>query len=211
MPTILSQLDAAFRAAIHAAFDRDADPILAVSQNEKFGDYQANAAMGLAKQVKSNPRAVAEQIKSKLDLGEMASEVSIAGPGFINVRLNPAWLAGQVQSVVSDPRLGIERTPQPQRVVIDYSGPNVAKQMHVGHLRPTNIGDALSRVLEFHGHDVIRQNHLGDWGTQFGMLLRYLKEAEAGAGADSHIADLDKFYKAAKKRFDEDPAFAEDA
>jgi arginyl-tRNA synthetase len=214
MQTIVSQLEQEFRTAIQEAFKVDADPLIAPSQNEQFGDYQSNAAMGLAKQLaastgqKTNPRAVAEQVKGKLDLGEMASEVSIAGPGFINVRLSPTWLAKQLESVALGERLGVDPTPTPQRVVIDYSSPNAAKQMHVGHLRPTNIGDALSRILEFRGNEVIRQNHLGDWGTQFGMLLRYLKDAEEGA--QSHIADLDKFYKAAKKRFDDDPAFADE-
>ena len=177
MQTITSQLDTAFRKAIHAAFGLEADPLVGVAQNEKFGDYQSNAAMGLAKQLtertgqKTNPRAVAEQIKAKLELGEMAQEISIAGPGFINVRLSPAWLAKQARDVIADARIGIDKTPTPQRVVVDYSGPNIAKQMHVGHLRSTIIGDAVARVLQFAGHDVIRQNHLGDWGTQFGRVV----------------------------------------
>ena len=213
MPTIAAQLDIAFRNAIRTAFGMEADPIVTVSQNEKFGDYQSNAAMGLAKQFaektgqKTNPRAIAEQIKAKLDLGEMASEVSIAGPGFVNVKLNPAWLAGELERVERDPK------PPPaaatQKVVVDYSGPNVAKEMHIGHLRSTNIGDALARVLSFEGNNVIRQNHLGDWGTQFGMLLAFLKRAHT-EGA-TQIADLDAFYKEARKKFDEDPAFADEA
>src|SRR5437868_15220719 len=128
MPTILAQLDAAFRRAIRAAFDLDADPILTVSQNEKFGDYQSNAAMGLAKAAKSNPRQVAEQIKSKLDLGEMASEITIAGPGFINVRLNPTWLAKQLRNLIADERLGLPLASSRKHVIVDYSGPNIAKQ-----------------------------------------------------------------------------------
>src|SRR3954471_13563270 len=154
MSTIVSQLDSAFRAAIRAAFDIDADPLIGPSQNEKFGDYQSNAAMGLAKTLaektgqKTNPRAVAEQIKARLNLGEMASEVSIAGPGFINVRLNPAWLSNLLQQAGSDPNLGVPRTQTPQTFVVDYSGPNIAKQMHVAHLRSTIIGDAISRVIE---------------------------------------------------------------
>src|SRR5262249_36343121 len=127
MPTILAQLDAKFREAIKAAVGIDADPILAVSQNDKFGDYQSNAAMGLAKQAKSNPRAVAEQIKAKLELGDIATDVSIAGPGFINVKLSPAWLAKQLQSVASDERLGYSQASR-QTVVVDYSGPNIAKE-----------------------------------------------------------------------------------
>jgi arginyl-tRNA synthetase len=179
------------------------------TQTDKFGDYQANAAMGLAKTTKSNPRAVAEKIKEKLDLGEMASEISIAGPGFLNVRLAPVWVAKQLSMIVKDDRLGVERVQKPQTVVVDYSGPNVAKQMHVGHLRSTIIGDAISRVIEFQGHAVIRQNHIGDWGTQFGMLIAFLKAS--GKTDDSHISDLEDFYRQSKKRFDEGSAFADEA
>jgi arginyl-tRNA synthetase len=215
MQSIISQLDNAFRKAIRSAVGFDADPIVGVSQNEKFGDYQSNAAMGLAKLVsektgqKTNPRQIAEQIKAALDLGEMAQEITIAGPGFINVRLSPKWLANELEAIANDPRLGIPPTSNPQTVVIDYSGPNIAKQMHVGHLRSTIIGDAISRVIEFQGHRVIRQNHLGDWGTQFGMLIAYLKEQQSVG--DPRIEDLDKFYKEARKRFDSDPAFADEA
>ena len=177
MQTIARQLEQAFRAAIRAAFEIDADPLIGVSQNEKFGDYQSNAAMGLAKQVaektgqKTNPRAVAEQIKAKLDLGDMAEEISIAGPGFINVKLAPAWLGRQLEKLASEDRLGIDRAQAARTVVVDYSGPNIAKQMHVGHLRSTIIGDAIARLLAFQGHNVIRQNHIGDWGTQFGRVV----------------------------------------
>ena len=177
MQTIVSELNALFRKAITAAFDIDADPLIGVSQNQTFGDYQSNAAMGLAKRVaektgqKTNPRAVAEQIKAKLELGEMAQEVSIAGPGFINVKLSPGWLGKRLASVADDGRLGIEKAGKAETVVVDYSGPNIAKQMHVGHLRSTIIGDSIARVLEFQGHNVIRQNHVGDWGTQFGRVV----------------------------------------
>jgi len=175
--TVDSQLEQAFRRAIHSALGIDADPLVSVSQNQTFGDYQSNAAMTLAKRVaeqtgqKTNPRTLAEQIKARLDLGEVAQEISIAGPGFINVRLSPKWLAAQLRQMAADGRLGIDPIPRPQTVVVDYSGPNIAKQMHVGHLRSTIIGDAISRVLEFQGHRVIRQNHVGDWGTQFGMVI----------------------------------------
>ncbi|HEY7116236.1 MAG TPA: arginine--tRNA ligase [Tepidisphaeraceae bacterium] len=177
MPTISSILDAKFRQAIRSAFDMDADPLVGPAQNEKFGDYQANAAMSLAKTVaeksgqKTNPRQVAEQVKSKLDLGDMASEISIAGPGFINVRLNPAWLSSLLAQAGASERLGVEPTATPQTVVVDYSGPNIAKELHVGHLRSTIIGDAVVRVLDFQGHRVIKQNHIGDWGTQFGRVI----------------------------------------
>ncbi|MGD0390699.1 MAG: arginine--tRNA ligase [Tepidisphaeraceae bacterium] len=184
MPTILAQLDQIFRNAIHDAFGMECDALVGegqalvgVSQNEKFGDYQSNAAMGLVKTLgektggKLSPRAIAEQIKSKLNLGSMASDVTIAGPGFINVRLSPDWLAQQLNAIASDHRLGIPGAAEPQNIVVDYSGPNIAKEMHVGNLRSTNIGDAMSRVLEFQQHRVIRQNHIGDWGTQFGRVV----------------------------------------
>ncbi len=215
MQTIAAQLDRAFRRAIRQAFELEADPLIAPAQNPQFGDYQSNAAMGLAKLLsqstgrKTNPRAVAETIKGKLELGDLAEEVSIAGPGFINVRLARGWLWGQLQAISPDARLGVEPAGEAQRVLIDYSGPNVAKQMHIGHLRSTNIGDALSRILEFQGQDIIRQNHMGDWGTQFGMLLAYLKRQPGGEGAP--IEDLDEFYRKAREAFDADPAFADES
>jgi arginyl-tRNA synthetase len=213
--TIARKLDAAFRAAIKAAFGFDADPLVAPSANPQFGDYQSNCAMSLSKAVaektgqKSNPRAVAEQIKGKLELGEMASEVSIAGPGFLNVRLSQKWVSQELQAVADDSRLGIDSIATPQTVVVDYGGPNVAKQMHVGHLRSTIIGDAISRVLEFQGNHVIRQNHIGDWGTQFGMLIAHLRSMNSTG--EARIEDLDKFYKEARKRFESEPAFADEA
>jgi len=221
MKTISEQLSNAFRNAIAAAFDGlDADPLISASQNEKFGDYQSNAAMGLAKVVaertgqKTNPRAIAEQILAKLDLGGMSDtppdKTWIAGPGFINVKLSNQWLSGQLSLAGKDARLGVEPVAAPQTVVIDYSGPNIAKELHVGHLRSTIIGDACSRVIEFQGHRMIRQNHLGDWGTQFGMLIANLQDKQA-SGEDVKLADLEGFYVEAKKRFDVEPTFQERA
>ncbi len=212
MKPIWQQLDEIFRAAIREAFGfDDADPAIAPSANPQFGDYQSNCAMALAKRVgestgaKTNPRAVAEQIKSKLKPGDIASEVSIAGPGFINVKLAPAWLAGQCATMLADARLGVPVAAKRDTVVVDYPSINAAKEMHIGHLRPSTIGDSLSRALEFLGHNIIRQNHLGDWGTAFGMLLTYMKEnAKSG---DAPISDIEQCYKAAKIRFDEDEEF----
>src|SRR5439155_24821862 len=136
MKSIIAQLDSHFRSAIRAAWGVDAEPLIAISGNEKFGDYQSNAAMGLAKTLgektgqKQNPRAIAEKIKANLELGEIASEVSIAGPGFINVRLDPKWLEKQLGTLATDKNLGLQQTTNPQRVVVDYSGPNIAKEMH---------------------------------------------------------------------------------
>lgn len=173
MPNTLVQLEDAFRSAIRRAFDRHADPLITPSQNPRFGDYQSNAAMGLAKVLpdKANSRQVAEQIVRALDLGELSSDVAIAGPGFINVRLSPKWVVSQLHKLATDERLGVAVSDNPQTVVIDYSSPNIAKELHVGHLRSSIIGDALVRVLEFEGHKVIRQNHVGDWGTQFGKII----------------------------------------
>ena len=207
MQTIQTTLDQAFRTAIREAVGTEADPLLTPATNAQFGDYQSNVAMSLAKAQKTNPRAMAEQIKAKLQLGEVASEITIAGPGFLNVRLNPHWVAGQLQSIIPDRRLGIEPVEKKQTVVVDYSAPNVAKQMHVGHLRSSVIGDAIARVLDFEGHAVIRQNHIGDWGTQFGMLIAFTK----GGIAATHIEDLEQFYRDAKQKFDADPAFADEA
>jgi len=209
MPTIAFELDRAFRTAIAAAFGFEADPLIAVAQNEKFGDYQSNAAMGLAKQLaegtgqKANPRQVAEQIRAKLDLGEIATEVSIAGTGFINVRLSPDWLARRLEAIASDGRLGVEKTAAPQTVVVDYSGPNIAKQMHVGHIRSTIIGDAVARTLDFRGDHVIRQNHLGDWGTQFGrvVLAMWYEAVFERTGNHAKLDELIEMQQAAARDF----------
>ena len=200
--------------AIGAAFGdefADADPLLRPAQDAKFGDYQANAAMGLAKRMRQKPRDVAQRIVENLHWQDLCgAEPQIAGPGFINLTLSEVFLADQAAAAWADAeRLGVDRAETPQTVVVDYSGPNVAKEMHVGHLRSTVIGDALARTLDFLGHRVIRQNHLGDWGTQFGMLVEHL--VEQGATAEHHIADLDQFYRQAQQRFEADAEFADRA
>lgn len=190
-----------------------ADTNTAVTQSTKagFGDYQINGAMAAAKLLKTNPRDLAQQLLEKLDLADIAEKVEVAGPGFINVTLKNDWLAAQLQPALLDARLGVSPNPQPQKVVVDYSAPNLAKEMHVGHLRSTIIGDAVVRALEFWGDDVIRQNHMGDWGTQFGMLIAHLEDKLA-AGVDLEtvaLADLEDFYREAKKRFDDEAGFAD--
>lgn len=187
------------------------NPAVTVSTRPEFGDYQINGAMGAAKALKTNPRQLAQQLVDALELGDMAEKTDIAGPGFINVTLSRAWLARQLATAASDNRLGVSNNTVPQTVVVDYSAPNLAKEMHVGHLRSTIIGDAVVRCLEFWGDKVIRQNHMGDWGTQFGMLIAHLEDKLA-AGIDLEqvaLADLEEFYREAKKRFDDETGFAD--
>ena len=176
----------------------------------EFGDYQFNGIMPLAKQLKKNPREIAADVITFIDTEGPISKVEVAGPGFINIWLNHDWLAEKAGEMLVHDRVGIERKANPIKVVVDYSGPNMAKQMHVGHLRSTIIGDTLANLLTFLGDEVIRQNHIGDWGTQFGMLIAYLEETGIEAGSEN-LKDLEQFYKDAKKRFDEESAFADKA
>ncbi|KFT27846.1 arginine--tRNA ligase, partial [Salmonella enterica] len=188
----------------------DCEPQVRQSAKVQFGDYQANGMMAVAKKLGMAPRQLAEQVLTHLDLSGIASKVEIAGPGFINIFLEPAFLAEQVQQALTSDRLGVSQ-PTRQTIVVDYSAPNVAKEMHVGHLRSTIIGDAAVRTLEFLGHHVIRANHVGDWGTQFGMLIAWLEKQQQENAGDMALADLEGFYRDAKKHYDEDEAFAERA
>ena len=175
----------------------------------EFGDYQANGIMPAAKKLGKNPREFAKAVIDCVELNDIADSVDIAGPGFINVRLRLEWLNQFVNNVLNDPRVGIQLSVNPSKVVIDYSHPNLAKEMHVGHLRSTVIGDTLARILEFCGHDVIRHNHVGDWGTQFGMLIAYMDRVSASGGdSASELEDLETFYQASRKLFDNDEDFA---
>ncbi|KAH8269084.1 hypothetical protein KR044_007228, partial [Drosophila immigrans] len=180
------------------------------SAKAQFGDYQANGVMSVAKKLGMPPRQLAEKVVQLLDLGDVAAKVEIAGPGFINIFLNSDWVARQADRVLNAPKLGIAPV-EPQTIVIDYSAPNVAKEMHVGHLRSTIIGDAAARTQEFLGHKVIRANHVGDWGTQFGMLIAYLEKMQNENASDMGLSDLEQFYREAKKHYDEDAEFAERA
>ncbi len=168
-------------------------------------DYQANLAMSLGKRLGRAPREVAGLIAGALELDGIADAPEIAGPGFLNFALRKEWLETRVGAVLGDPRLGVPETAAPRRIALDYSSPNVAKEMHVGHLRTSVIGDALARLLRFAGHEVLPHNHLGDWGTPFGMLIEHLLDVSAGR---SGIADLDAFYREARRKFDDDEAFA---
>ena len=212
MPDPKSELSRRFRAAMAAAFGdelADTDPLIRPSS---FGDLQANVAMSLAKQLGRPPREVAAAIVERLDAGDLSERVEVSGPGFVNVTLRSDWIAAQAEKLAADERLGIALADRPETVVVDYSAPNVAKEMHVGHLRSTVIGDALTRVLGFLGHRVIRQNHIGDWGAPFGMLIEHLIDiGAADAGADWSVGDLNLFYQQAREKFDSDPDFAERA
>jgi arginyl-tRNA synthetase len=187
----------------------DADPLIRPSA---FADLQANVALPLGKRLRRAPREVAGELAARLDVADMCATPEVSGPGFINFTLRDDWIAAQASQLLSDPRLGLAPVANPQTVVVEYSSPNVAKEMHVGHLRTTIVGDAIARVLEFAGHRVIRDNHVGDWGTPFGMLIEHLLDV----GADSAEAallttDPNAFYQAARRKFENEPAFAERA
>ncbi|AJZ89955.1 arginine--tRNA ligase [Cedecea neteri] len=198
------------QALIAAGAPADCEPQVRQSAKVQFGDYQANGVMSVAKTLGMPPRQVAEKVIANLDLTGIASKVEIAGPGFINIFLDPAFLAKNVDQAVASDRAGVSLS-EPQTIVVDYSAPNVAKEMHVGHIRSTIIGDAAVRTLEFLGHKVIRANHVGDWGTQFGMLIAFLEKQQQENAGEMALADLEEFYRAAKKHYDEDEVFAERA
>ena len=215
-----AELESRLAEALAAAGAPAGSPALILpAARAEFGDYQANGVMAAAKQLKINPRELATRVVAAAKMDDIAEGLTIAGPGFINIRIRSEFLAARLGAIADDQRLGIAQPLQPQTVVVDYSGPNLAKEMHVGHLRSTIIGDALARVLELLGHRVIRQNHVGDWGTQFGMLTAFLdmlnRKAELDAGKQgaihgtvARLEDLEEFYRQAKKFYDENENFA---
>ncbi len=196
--------------ALAAAFGpeyADADPLIRPSQ---FADYQSNVALSLAKRLSRPPRDIATELAGHLGGTEVIETAEVSGPGFINLTLRDDWIAAQAAGQLTDPRLDVLQADPPQTVVVDYSAPNVAKEMHVGHLRTTVVGDAVVGVLEYLGDKVIKANHIGDWGTQFGMLLEHLLDVgEESANAQLAAGDINAFYQAAKAKFDADPSFAE--
>ncbi|XP_017288225.1 arginine--tRNA ligase, cytoplasmic [Kryptolebias marmoratus] len=214
MTNINQRLQEVFGDAIQAAFPELADPPLAVTPNQqaKFGDYQCNSAMAMAQMLKAtgtkvNPREIAEKIVRNLPENELVQKTEIAGPGFINVHLKKTFVSKLLNNLLLS---GVQPPPLAARkkVVVDFSSPNIAKEMHVGHLRSTIIGDSMSRLFEFLGYDVLRLNHVGDWGTQFGMLIAHLQDKFPDyLSVSPPIGDLQAFYKESKKRFDEDEAF----
>ena len=217
MKSLRELLENTVQDALLAAFGdelADTDPLVAATNNPKFGDYQSNVALSLPKKLKQSPRAIAEKIVEHLPVNDIWETPQIAGPGFINFTIKPTYLATLLNEIRTDRNLGIEKVQPASKIVVDFSSPNIAKEMHVGHLRSTIIGDCIARVLEFRGYDVLRLNHVGDWGTQFGMLIAYLREAypEALTTANAlDIGDLVSLYKKAKIRFDEDKEFKETA
>jgi arginyl-tRNA synthetase len=212
MADLQAALAADVGAALTAEFGADfadTDPLIRPSA---FADFQSNVALALAKRLGRQPREIAGLIAGRLGGSPMLERTEVSGPGFINIRLRDAWLGEAATAQLSDPRLGVEVTGLPQHVVVDYSAPNVAKEMHVGHLRTTIVGDAFVRVLERLGHHVIRANHIGDWGTNFGMLLEHLVDiGEDAAYAQLAAGEINEFYQSAKLKFDADPAFADRA
>lgn len=212
MKTILKQLTALFTEAIQNAFPSVEGIFAEVTQSTRlqFGHYQCNSALKLAKEVGASPRQVAEQLMNALPATDWIERLEIAGPGFINITIKAHLLSERLTAALHDSHLGVEQAPQGVRVVIDFSSPNIAKEMHVGHLRSTIIGDALARILAFLGYGVVRLNHVGDWGTSFGMLIAYLKRERPGVLDGSEATDLShlvEWYRAAKGEFDLDPGF----
>ena len=205
--SLKNTLNSRFKTAMQALnIPSECTPLLNISGKPQFGDYQANGAMGAAKYLKTNPRDLAQKILDQVDLSEIAEKTEIAGPGFINITLKNDYIANCLKDCLDKP------TVQSNIVVVDYSAPNLAKEMHVGHLRSTIIGDAIARTLEYQGHQVIRQNHMGDWGTQFGMLIAELElQLSQGEQAELALSDLEVFYQQSKKHFDADPDFADTA
>ena len=217
MNSLIELLRNRFSKALVTAFGAEfaeVDPIVVPASNPRFGDYQANVALSLPQKLRQKPRDIAQKIVANLEISDICENPEIAGPGFINLTFRPSYLETQLNLIQSDPRSGVAKVEKPQKIVVDFSSPNIAKEMHVGHLRSTIIGDCIASILEFRGHDVLRLNHVGDWGTQFGMLIAYLREAypEALTTADAlDLGDLVALYKKAKSRFDADTEFKETA
>ena len=206
--TLARQVQGALAAQFGAAY-ADADPVIRPSQ---FADYQSNVALPLARRLSRAPREIAAELAARLDGGDAVASAEASGPGFINLTLRDDWIADQVTAQLRDTRLGVPAAADRQRIVVEYSSPNIAKEMHVGHLRTTVVGDSLARILDFAGHEVLRDNHVGDWGTPYGMLIEHLLDV----GEDSPDAmlletDPNSFYQAARAKFDTDPAFADRA
>jgi arginyl-tRNA synthetase len=184
------------------------DPQVRTATKSEFGHFQTSLPMRLARERNADPRDIASEILARLDVSDICLPPTIAGRGFINFTLRPDYFTNYLTAIGADPRLGVPQTPAPQRIVLDYSGPNIAKEMHPGHLRSTVIGDAIGRLLEFAGHEVVRQNHIGDWGTPFGMLI---EQSFCEGNGNSDLAGLSALYRRSRARFDAEPEFADRA
>lgn len=214
---MIEKLRNRFLTTLVATFGQDlatVDSLVVPASNPKFGDFQCNIALSLAKILQQKPRDIATNLINNIDLSDICEPLEIAGAGFINITIKPDYLAKRLNEIQKDARLGVEKNHHPQKIVVDFSSPNIAKEMHVGHLRSTIIGDCIARILEFRGNDVLRLNHVGDWGTQFGMLIAYLREEMPEVLTTANVIDLGDLvtlYKKAKIRFDEDEKFKENA
>jgi len=211
MENISIQLQDQISAVIKELFpESDSKADVTKSTNPQFGHYQCNSAMKIGKMLKTNPRQVAEKILERWNGGEMVEKLELAGPGFINITLSKKFLSDELSCVAKDERLGVSPLKEKKKIIVEFSSPNVAKELHVGHLRSTIIGDSIARLFEFLGHDVLRLNHIGDWGTQFGMLITFLKENEPdvlSGKKDTDLPSLMNWYRESKKVFDADPEF----
>lgn len=216
METLHHILETQFSNAIRLAFSdlsaQDSIAEIAPCNQEGFGHYQCNSALRLGKILKKNPRIVAQEIENALDAStrSMCQKIEVAGPGFLNITLSNSFLSQEIENILADAHLGAKLPDRLLKIVIDFSSPNVAKELHVGHIRSTIIGECLARLFEFLGCDVLRLNHIGDWGTQFGMLITYMKEFKPDVLSGKETTDLMSlmgWYKEAKKKFDEDPGF----
>ncbi|MCY4329734.1 MAG: arginine--tRNA ligase [Endozoicomonadaceae bacterium] len=210
--TLLQQLDKLFYTAlVNAGASADCSAVVRPGNRPEFGDYQVNGIMPAAKKMQTDPRKLAQKVVDCLENNALIKSTEIAGPGFINITLSNEWIEETASAFSNDKDCGVEKIDSPETVVVDYSHPNIAKEMAVHHLRSTVIGDAIARALEFLGYNVIRQNHIGDWGTQFGMLIAYMESLENSndSACIAELYNLEKFYQSAKKQFDSDEAFAE--
>ncbi|NKB36763.1 MAG: arginine--tRNA ligase [Gammaproteobacteria bacterium] len=211
MKTIKSELSEHIVAAVVKLYGDDycdLDPLIQPTTNSEFGDYQANLAMSLAKKLEQKPREIAHALLEELDMPSICDKIEIAGPGFINLYLKNTFVNQRLETLANSPEFGVTREFSPETIVIDYSAPNIAKEMHVGHLRSTVIGDAAARIFTKLGHKVIRQNHMGDWGTQFGMLIEFLVDGGwTEQDSQDSLADIEQRYRDSKLKFDSDPEF----
>lgn len=215
MKTFSQSLTELFSEAAHQAFPELSHPAIEITQStqEEFGHYQCNSAMKMAKELKLPPRKIAETIVAQVS-DSTIDKIEVAGPGFINITLKKEAIEKSVNRMLRDAHLGIEKPQHPQKIIVEFSSPNTAKELHVGHLRSTIIGDCLARIFEFLGHNVLRLNHIGDWGTQFGMLIAYMKEKAPDVLTGKQQADLPQlmqWYKESKLRFDTDAEFKKTA